>query len=391
MAGSLLGPAASPSSLRAMLDARGAKYTEYSRRRQRCASAVADLMARENVVGWFQGRMEFGPRALGARSIIGDARSPSLQSTMNLKIKFRESFRPFAPVVLKERVADYFEMAPDTDSPYMLLVAPVREDHRRSVNGDQPRGLDRVKLVRSDIPAVTHVDYSARVQTVDRDRHGRFTSAAGAVRAADRLSGDHQHELQRARRTDRLHARAGLPLLHGDQHGCARARAHRAAQVRAAGVAGLRSRRVRRRVSGRLMLPINRNPSARELDAFDGSGCRCLSPWPAASRGGGSTHSMTAALGVWAIGAALVALGLSSAEHGRHAVRRLCKPSPIQSGSSSRRSRSLMLFYARVHADWLGHAAAWAAIRFDYAHERKRRTGYPYQDDHSAERAFRQY
>jgi carbamoyltransferase len=173
MAGSLLGPSASPSSLRAMLDARAAKYTEYTNDEELCV-AVADLIAGENVVGWFQGRMEFGPRALGARSIIGDARSPSLQSTMNLKTKFRESFRPFAPVVLKERLGDYFDIAPDTDSPYMLLVAPVRDDHRRSVNGNQARGLDRVNLVRSDIPAVTHVDYSARVQTVDRNRHARF-------------------------------------------------------------------------------------------------------------------------------------------------------------------------------------------------------------------------
>ena len=173
MSGSLLGPAASPSGLRAMLDARGAKYAEYASDEALC-TAVADLIAREHVVGWFQGRMEFGPRALGARSIIGDARSPSLQSTMNLKTKFRESFRPFAPVVLKERLGDYFEMAPDTDSPYMLLVAPVREDHRLAVNGNQSRGLDRVNLVRSDIPAVTHVDFSARVQTVDHDRHGRF-------------------------------------------------------------------------------------------------------------------------------------------------------------------------------------------------------------------------
>ena len=93
---------------------------------------------------------------------------------MNLKTKFRESFRPFAPVVLKERLGDYFDIAPDTDSPYMLLVAPVRDDHRRPVNGNQARGLDRVNLVRSDIPAVTHVDYSARVQTVDRNRHARF-------------------------------------------------------------------------------------------------------------------------------------------------------------------------------------------------------------------------
>jgi carbamoyltransferase len=131
-------------------------------------------MADGSVVGWFSGRMEFGPRALGARSIVGDARSATLQSTMNLKIKFRESFRPFAPVVLKERVADYFDLAPGTDSPYMLLVAPVKDQRRTRINGEPLRGLDKLKSLRSEIPAVTHVDYSARVQTVDRERHGRF-------------------------------------------------------------------------------------------------------------------------------------------------------------------------------------------------------------------------
>jgi carbamoyltransferase len=173
MSGSLLGPSSTQDRIRAFLSASGAKYTEYPDDASLCA-AVADLMAGDNVIGWFQGRMEFGPRALGARSIIGDARSPVLQSTMNLKTKFRESFRPFAPVVLKERVADYFEMEPGTDSPYMLLVAPVREDHRTGSDGSPARGLDRVKQIRSDIPAVTHVDYSARIQTVDRERHGRF-------------------------------------------------------------------------------------------------------------------------------------------------------------------------------------------------------------------------
>jgi carbamoyltransferase len=173
MNGSLLGPAANASDLKSFLAAKDARYTEYPDDASLC-DAVADLMAREQVVGWFQGRMEFGPRALGARSIIGDARSPSLQSTMNLKIKFRESFRPFAPVVLKERVSEYFEMPPEAESPYMMLVAPVREDRRARMNGEQPQGLDRVKMVRSEIPAVTHVDYSARVQTVDPGRNGRF-------------------------------------------------------------------------------------------------------------------------------------------------------------------------------------------------------------------------
>jgi len=127
---------------------------------------VARLIADEKVIGWFQGRMEFGPRALGNRSIIGDARSTKMQSVMNLKIKFRESFRPFAPSVLRESVSDYFEM--DTDSPYMLLVAPVREERRLQITEEKENlfGIDKLNQARSDIPAVTHVDYSARVQTV---------------------------------------------------------------------------------------------------------------------------------------------------------------------------------------------------------------------------------
>ncbi len=126
---------------------------------------------------------------------------------MNLKIKFRESFRPFAPVVLRERVDDYFEMAPNTDSPYMLLVAPVRDDRRTRINGELPRGLDKLKALRSQIPAVTHVDYSARVQTVDRRAAWPFLRPGEDVRAEDRLPGDYQHQLQRARRADRQHAR----------------------------------------------------------------------------------------------------------------------------------------------------------------------------------------
>src|SRR5262249_41862141 len=134
---------------------------------------VAKLIASEKVIGWFQGRMEFGPRALGSRSILGDARSEAMQSVMNLKIKFRESFRPFAPAVLREHVDEYFEMRPGEDSPYMLLVAPVRESQRTPVAAghDEAFGIDRLNCKRSTIPAVTHVDYSARVQTVDRERH----------------------------------------------------------------------------------------------------------------------------------------------------------------------------------------------------------------------------
>jgi carbamoyltransferase len=128
---------------------------------------IADLIADGKVIGWFQGRMEFGPRALGSRSIIGDARSPQMQETMNLKIKFRESFRPFAPTVLSEYVQDYFEI--DRESPYMLLVAPVKKEIRRAVSADEEKrfGLDKLHVVRSTIPAVTHVDYSARLQTVN--------------------------------------------------------------------------------------------------------------------------------------------------------------------------------------------------------------------------------
>jgi carbamoyltransferase len=128
---------------------------------------IADLIADEKVVGWFQGRMEFGPRALGGRSIIGDARSPKMQETMNLKIKFRESFRPFAPSVIKERVSDVFEI--DRESPYMLLVAPVKNEIRREMTEEEQNlfGLEKLHVPRSSIPAITHVDYSARIQTVD--------------------------------------------------------------------------------------------------------------------------------------------------------------------------------------------------------------------------------
>jgi carbamoyltransferase len=135
---------------------------------------VAGDLASEKVVGWLSGPMEFGPRALGGRSILGDARSPKMQSVMNLKIKYRESFRPFAPSVLRERVSDYFEL--DADSPYMLLVADVRKDHRISMKADEKAlwGIDRLNVPRSDIPAVTHVDYSARIQTVHEDTNPRY-------------------------------------------------------------------------------------------------------------------------------------------------------------------------------------------------------------------------
>lgn len=135
---------------------------------------IADLIADEKVVGWFQGRMEFGPRALGGRSIIGDARSPKMQETMNLKIKFRESFRPFAPSVIRERVSDVFEI--DRESPYMLLVAPVKKELRREMTDEEQNlfGLDKLHVSRSSIPAITHVDYSARIQTVDGKYNNRY-------------------------------------------------------------------------------------------------------------------------------------------------------------------------------------------------------------------------
>jgi carbamoyltransferase len=142
---------------------------------------VAELLAREQVIGWFHGRMEFGPRALCARSIIGDARSPRMQATMNLKIKFRESFRPFAPVVLQEHLHEWFDMAENQESPYMLLVAPVLQHRRVPIASDELRKMSadpdlrqRVNVVRSSIPAVTHVDCSARIQTVDKARNPRF-------------------------------------------------------------------------------------------------------------------------------------------------------------------------------------------------------------------------
>jgi carbamoyltransferase len=174
-AGSLLGPRYSDDEIRAYLDSIGAVYQECASDEQLC-SVVSDLIAGERVVGWFQGRMEFGPRALGSRSIIGDARSRAMQSTMNLKIKFRESFRPFAPSILKERVHEYFQMRPQEDSPYMLIVAPVLAAQRLAPNGHTAhlRGIEKLQAPRSSIPAVTHVDYSVRVQTVDPERHGRY-------------------------------------------------------------------------------------------------------------------------------------------------------------------------------------------------------------------------
>jgi carbamoyltransferase len=155
--------------------------------------ATARLLAAGKIVGWFQGRMEFGPRALGTRSILGDPRNPAMQASMNLKIKFRESFRPFAPCVLEERASDYFELRKGQQSPYMLLVAPLREEHRSALSPNESKTMfedpdlrHRVNVVRSSVPAVTHVDYSARIQTVDEARHGRFYRL---LKAFERITG----------------------------------------------------------------------------------------------------------------------------------------------------------------------------------------------------------
>jgi carbamoyltransferase len=167
MKGAYLGPGFEPDEIEAFLKAQGATYTRLDPVELR--SRVAQLLTEEKIVGWFNGRMEFGPRALGTRSILGDPRSPRMQAQMNIKIKFREGFRPFAPSVLRDRVSDYFDM--DCDSPYMLLVAPVKKERQIPMTSEQRAlwGIDQLNVLRSDIPAVTHIDYSARVQTVSRE------------------------------------------------------------------------------------------------------------------------------------------------------------------------------------------------------------------------------
>jgi len=172
-AASLLGPSYNDEQIRRFLAEQGAKFHAYGDEKELIAK-VAELIDQGKVIGWFQGRLEFGPRALGSRSILGDARNERMQSTMNLKIKFRESFRPFAPCVLREDVAEWFEMRPGQDSPYMLLVAPVRADKRLDSLPTSLTGLDKLKARRSIVPAITHVDCSARVQTVDPQRHPRL-------------------------------------------------------------------------------------------------------------------------------------------------------------------------------------------------------------------------
>jgi carbamoyltransferase len=185
--GSLLGPAFTDAQVERYLRSVEAPFERFDSDEAMC-EAVAEALAAGQVVGWFQGRMEFGPRALGARSILGDPRDPAMQATMNLKIKFRESFRPFAPAVLADRAAEYFTLEPGTESPYMLLVAHVREEHRVAppAGSGSLWGIDRLNLPRSTVPAITHVDHSARIQTVDDARNPLF---ARLLRAFDRRTG----------------------------------------------------------------------------------------------------------------------------------------------------------------------------------------------------------
>ena len=182
MRGAYLGPAYSQVEIEARLKRCGAKFDLLED--SALIATCAEDLAQGKALGWFQGRMEFGPRSLGNRSILGDARSPSMQKTLNLKVKYRESFRPFAPSVLRERVSDWFEL--DGDSPYMLLVADVVESRRREMTAEEKQlfGIDKLNVPRSDIPAVTHVDYSARIQTVHQDTNPRYHALLSAFERA---------------------------------------------------------------------------------------------------------------------------------------------------------------------------------------------------------------
>ncbi len=181
MDGSYLGPEYAQPDIERRLKEAGAKFEAFSY--DAMIDTTAQALADGKAVGWFQGRMEFGPRALGGRSILGDARSPSMQRTLNLKVKYRESFRPFAPSVLREDVGQWFEM--DADSPYMLMVAPVVEPRRRAMTEDEQAlfGIDKLNVPRSEIPAVTHVDYSARIQTVHKETNPAYYDLISAFKA----------------------------------------------------------------------------------------------------------------------------------------------------------------------------------------------------------------
>jgi carbamoyltransferase len=267
--GSFLGPAYGNESIGLFLDA-WVPDTIGSTTSRELLDRVSAILEEDKVVGWFHGRMEYGPRALGARSIIGDPRSPEMQRTMNLKIKYRESFRPFAPCVLREHVGEFFETEPEQDWPYMLFVADVRDEVRLPLSEeDQARMTDpdlriRVSVPRSRLPAVTHVDYSARVQTVDAERHGRYyrlmkrfherTGCPVIVNTSFNIRG----------RAHRLHARARLPVLPGHGHGLPRSGEPLASQGGAAGRSGRRP--------GRVSCPIHPGLTAHEHHASAASG-----------------------------------------------------------------------------------------------------------------------
>jgi len=181
MSGSFLGPGFTQAEIERRLTAAGARFAVLSEAAM--IETTAQALAGEKAVGWFQGRMEFGPRSLGARSILGDPRSPAMQKNLNLKVKYRESFRPFAPAVLREDVSEWFDLA--SDSPYMLIVADVRKDKHRAMSAAEQAlfGIDKLNVARSQIPAVTHVDYSARIQTVHRDTNPLFHALLGRFKA----------------------------------------------------------------------------------------------------------------------------------------------------------------------------------------------------------------
>ena len=181
MRGAYLGPSYSQGEIERRFAAAGARFSVLDE--GQLLDETAQSLAAGKAVGWFQGRMEFGPRALGARSILGDPRSPTMQKSLNIKVKYRESFRPFAPSVLREDVGDWFEL--ETNSPYMLLVAPVKQSRQRVMSEAEQKlfGINKLNVPRSDIPAVTHVDYSARVQTVHRETNPRFHALISRFRS----------------------------------------------------------------------------------------------------------------------------------------------------------------------------------------------------------------
>ena len=271
--GSLLGPRATDDGIRAFLDGAGAVYEEHPDEGALC-DAVADLLARGEVVGWFQGRMEFGPRALGSRSILGDPRSRDMQSVMNRKIKFRESFRPFAPSVLRERVERLVRDAVRGGQPVHAARGPGARPAPAAGRGRLGRPAGTRQAEGGAVGrAGRHPRRLLGPRPDGRRRPARALRAVAAgFRGEDRVPGAHQHELQRAGRADRLHARAGAPLLHGDQHGRAGAGALRAAQGGSAARRGRRRRGVSGRVRPRLiamaLIEINRHPTAKELRWF---------------------------------------------------------------------------------------------------------------------------